>query len=123
MKTTFLIAPVILAFAIGTAAEARVSRGNFAYDGSWHLSFATQMGPCDPTYAFDVNITRGVISEPNLVKFRGTVSPNGAARASVTVQDKFASGSGRLTSTGGAGTWRGHSGTARCSGSWTAQRQ
>jgi hypothetical protein len=124
MKTTIAIAIAMAAFAIALgSAEARPLRGNSTHDGSWHLSFATQAGPCDPTYVFDVNVYHGVITEPNLVKFRGTVAPNGAARASVAVQDKVASGSGRLTATSGRGTWSGHSGSARCSGYWTAQKQ
>ena len=62
------------------------------------------------------------VTEPNLVKFRGYVAKSGAVRASVTVQDKYASGSGRLSSTSGRGTWSGYAGIARCSGYWTAQR-
>jgi hypothetical protein len=40
----------------------------------------------------------------------------------VAVQDKFASGSGRLSRTSGRGRWTGRSGQASCSGDWTAQR-
>jgi hypothetical protein len=57
-----------------------------------------------------------------LVKFTGRVRANGLVHASVTVQDKYAAGSGRLTKNSGQGTWKGHSGSARCSGYWTAQR-
>ena len=103
--------------ALTSAAQARS-----AYDGSWDLLFVTQRGACDPTYDFSVNITDGVVSHPNLVKFRGHVARSGAVRASVTVQDKYASGSGRLASNSGRGTWSGYSGSARCSGYWTAQR-
>jgi hypothetical protein len=110
---------VISAIALG-ASHARSARAD--YDGSWHLRFMTQAGPCDPTYDFDVNISNGVITEPNLVKFRGSVAPSGAVRASVTVQDKFASGSGRLSLASGRGNWSGRSGSARCSGYWVAQR-
>jgi hypothetical protein len=92
------------------------------YDGPWHLAFTTRAGSCDPTYNFDVNISNGVITHPNLVKFRGRVAPNGAVRASVTVQDKFASGSGQLSAGNGGGTWNGHTGSARCSGYWTATK-
>jgi hypothetical protein len=38
------------------------------------------------------------------------------------VQDKYASGSGRLFGSSGKGTWTGRSGTTRCLGYWTAQR-
>ena len=93
-----------------------------AYDGSWNLAFVTQRGACDAVYNFTVNVSNGVVTHPNLVKFRGYVRKSGAVRASVTVHDKYAAGSGRLSSTSGRGTWSGYSGGARCSGYWTAKR-
>jgi hypothetical protein len=99
-----------------------VAQARSAYDGSWNLLFVTQRGACDPTYNFSVNITDGFVTHPNLVRFRGHVARSGAVRASVAVPDKYASGSGRLSSNSGRGTWRGYSGSARCSGYWTAQR-
>jgi len=92
------------------------------YDGSWDLVFVTQRGACDPTYNFTVNVSDGVVSHPNLVKFKGYVAKSGSVHASVTVHDKFASGTGRLFGTSGRGKWSGHAGDARCSGYWTAQR-
>lgn len=103
--------------ALSSAAQARS-----AYDGSWDLVFVTQRGTCDPTYNFSVNINDGVVTHPNLVRFKGYVARSGTVRAEVTVQDKFASGLGRLSSNSGRGTWRGYSGSAHCSGYWTAQR-
>jgi len=97
-----------------------VAQARSAYDGSWDLIFVTQRGACDATYNFSVNITDGIVTHPNLVRFRGYVARSGAVRASVAVQDKFASGSG--SSNSGRGSWNGHSGRARCSGYWTAQR-
>ena len=99
-----------------------VAQARSAYDGSWDLLFVTQRGACDPTYNFSVNITDGIITHPNLVKFKGYVARSGAARASVTVHEKYASGSGRLSNSTGRGTWIGYSGSERCSGYWTAQR-
>jgi hypothetical protein len=93
-----------------------------AYDGSWDLVFMTQRGACDPTYNFTVNVSNGILTHPNLVRFRGYVAKSGAVRASVTVQDRYASGSGRLSGTSGGGTWSGYAGGERCWGSWTAQR-
>jgi hypothetical protein len=90
---------------LATAAEARTS-----YDGPWSLVFFTQRGGCDPTYNFSVNINDGIVTHPNLVKFRGYVAKSGAVRASVTVHDKYASGSGRLTAGSGGGTWSGRAG-------------
>jgi hypothetical protein len=92
------------------------------FDGAWNLIFVTQRGECDPTYSFGVNISNGIVSHPNLVRFTGRVATNGLVHASVTVQDKYAVGSGRLTRRSGHGTWKGRSGSARCSGYWTAQR-
>jgi len=103
-------------------ALANTAYARSAYDGSWDLAFVTQRGACDAVYSFTVNVSNGVVTHPNLVKFRGYVQKSGAVRASVTVQDKYASGSGRLSSTSGRGTWSGYSGSARCSGYWTAQR-
>ncbi|QHO78800.1 hypothetical protein ACH79_13355 [Bradyrhizobium sp. CCBAU 051011] len=114
-----LIASVICCagFISATAAEARTS-----YDGPWNLVFFTQRGSCDAAYTFSVNVTDGIVTHPNLVKFRGSVARSGAVRASVTVHDKYASGSGKLTADSGRGIWSGRAGGGRCSGYWTAQR-
>jgi hypothetical protein len=118
MKNVSLrVALTVFFFATACSAHARS-----AYDGSWNLVFQTQRGACDASYNFTVNITNGVVTHPNLVRFKGYVTRSGAVHASVVVQDKYASGSGRLSTAGGRGTWRGHAGTARCSGYWTAQR-
>jgi hypothetical protein len=98
-----------------------VAQARSAYDGSWDFVFVTQRGACDPSYNFTANINDGVVTHQNLVRFRGYVARSGAVRASVTVQDKFASGSGRLASNSGRGTWSGHSTQSRCAGYWTAQ--
>jgi hypothetical protein len=101
---------------------ASVAQARSAYDGSWDLAFVTQSGSCDPSYNFTVNVSDGVVTHPNLVRFKGYVAKSGSVRASVTVQDKFASGTGRFFGTSGHGKWSGRAGSARCSGYWTAQR-
>jgi hypothetical protein len=118
MKTRSLGMTAIACFvALTSPAQARS-----AFDGSWDLVFVTQRGACDPSYNFTVNVSDGIVSHPNLVKFRGHVARSGAVHASVTVQDKYASGSGKLAGTGGGGRWIGRAGNARCSGYWTARR-
>jgi hypothetical protein len=118
MKTPALGIVAIACFiALASAANARTT-----YDGSWDLLFVTQRGACDPSYSFTVNVANGIVTHPNLVKFKGYVAPSGAVRASVTVHDKYASGVGRLAGASGRGTWSGYSGAAHCSGYWTAQR-
>ena len=115
----YLVSTVIscITFLLATTANAHSS-----YDGSWSLVFVTQRGVCDSAYNFSVNINDGVLTHPNLVKFSGRVAKSGVVRASVTVQDKYASGSGTLTGDSGRGTWSGRAGSERCSGYWTAQR-
>src|ERR1700751_4323076 len=49
-----------------------------AYDGSWDLVFVTQRGTCDPSYNFTVNVSDGVVTHPNLVKFKGYVAESGS---------------------------------------------
>ena len=88
-------------------APASVVQARSAYDGSWDLVFVTQKGSCDPSYNFTVDISDGIVTHPNLVRFRGYVAKSGSVRASVTVQDKFASGTGKLSGTTGGGKWSG----------------
>src|ERR1700744_6418583 len=117
MKTFISLMIASCLVAVASPAQARSP-----FDGSWDLVFVTQRGACDQSYNFTVNINDGIVTHPNLVRFRGYVARSGGARASVTVQDKYASGSGRLSINSGRGTWRGYSGSAACSGYWTAQR-
>ena len=78
--------------AVSLLALTSAAQAHSTYDGPWNLLFVTQRGACDPTYNFSVNITDGIVTHPNLVKFRGYVSRSGATRASVTVHDKYAPG-------------------------------
>ncbi len=111
---------ILTALVSANPVVAATARSN--YDGAWSLNFVTQRGSCDPAYNFDVNISNGIVSHPNLVRFTGKVTAGGLVRAAVTVQDKHAVGSGRLTGRSGRGTWTGQEGGARCSGYWTAQK-
>lgn len=113
---------VIAALVSATLVTATAAKATSVYDGAWSLNFVTQQGACNPTYNFDVNIAEGFVSHPNLVRFRGKVTARGVVHASVTVQDKHAVGSGRLTNRSGRGIWTGSDGAARCAGYWTAQR-
>jgi hypothetical protein len=117
MKTPSLWMIAVVCF----VAPASVAHARSAYDGSWDLAFVTQRGSCDPSN-FTVNVSDGIVSHPNLVRFKGYVAKSGTVHASVTVQDKFASGTGRLFGTSGRGSWTGRAGSARCTGYWTAQR-
>ena len=92
MKKLLLCATATSCFVVLTC----TAHARSAYDGSWNLAFVTQRGACDPAYNFTVNVSNGVVTHPNLLKFKGYVTKSGAVRASVTVHDKYASGLGRL---------------------------
>jgi hypothetical protein len=109
------------ALALAVTASAANARPGTPYDGRWSLSIVTQKGACD-AYNFPVNIENGNVSVPGLVRANGRVTAKGTVRVNVAVQDKSASGSGRLSLGSGSGRWSGKSGEARCSGTWTAQR-
>ena len=117
-----IMAILLCAVMACSAATADAATPRTAFDGSWSLVFVTRSGDCDPAYNFIVNVTNGVVTHPNLVRFNGRVAPSGSVRASVAVQDKYASGSGKLSSASGRGVWSGRSGNSRCSGYWTPQR-
>jgi hypothetical protein len=109
----------LLACSLGLTGEAAAKT---RYDGAWNLQFVTQRGACDATYNFSVDITNGIVTHPNLVKFHGRVAPSGAVTASVSVVDKVASGSGKLSNLSGRGHWSGRAGQSTCAGYWTAQK-
>jgi hypothetical protein len=111
----------ILALVI-TAPTVAIAAATTAYDGSRSLSIMTERGSCDPANHLMVQITNGVVTHANLVKFRGRVSSGGGVRVSVSAGGKHASGSGRLSQASGRGRWAGRSVGGRCSGYWTAQR-
>lgn len=114
----------LLSMAVGSACALIVTTADAKspYDGAWNLLFVTRTGACDATYSFSVRINNGVVTHPNLVRFKGYVASSGTARASVTVMDKRASGSGRLSGNIGRGNWSGYSAAGRCRGYWTASK-
>jgi hypothetical protein len=120
-----MIREVVRAGIVALAAVAATS--DFAaaaspFDGQWSLTFQTRRGTCDPSYQFDIYIRNGRLQHPNLVRFGGRVDRSGAVRATVAVEDKFASGSGKLGRNYGRGSWTGHAAGSRCSGTWVATR-
>lgn len=120
-----MIRDVVRAGAVALAAIAATT--DFAsattrFDGPWNLIFHTRRGDCDASYNFDIYIRNGVLMHPNLVRFKGRVGRGGQVRATVAVEDRYASGSGRLSASSGRGKWSGRSGRSRCSGTWVATR-
>jgi hypothetical protein len=55
-------------------ATASLAHARSAHDGFWDLVFVTQTGSCDPSYNFTFDITDGIVTHPNLVRFRRYVA-------------------------------------------------
>jgi hypothetical protein len=117
-----LIPAGLVALAIG-AASPGLARSNF--DGDWSVAVETRSGACMPSVRYPVAITNGIVTSgggtPATVQ--GRVAPTGAVRVTVQSGGSWASGSGRLTATGGSGVWRGQGTSGLCAGTWQAQRR
>jgi hypothetical protein len=120
------------AFAIGLAAGPIVLfgsslpiRAQAGFDGSWSVLIITETGECDRAYRYGIRIERGQIiySGEAGVAFTGRVESNGQVAATVRRGEQSATGSGRLSGSSGAGTWKGQSSTGACGGRWEAERR
>jgi hypothetical protein len=109
----------VLWLATATAASAQ------RFDGNWSVLIITQSGDCDRAYRYGVRIAGGQVSYAGdaSVSFSGTVSNDGRVSVSVRAGSQSASGTGRLSSNSGGGTWAGSSTSTRCSGTWEAERR
>jgi hypothetical protein len=112
-----------LALAVLGVASSALARSNF--DGDWSVVIETRSGACVPTLRYPVAITNGIVtnSGDTPATIQGRVAPTGAVRVTVQSGGSWASGSGRLTTTGGSGVWRGQGTSGLCEGIWQAQRR
>jgi hypothetical protein len=114
------IALLLLAAAVPTPALAEPG-----YDGLWSVLIITEKGTCDRGYRYPVRIKRGRVGHANpegsSFNIRGNVGDGGVVRVTISRGDQSASGSGRLSSSGGGGRWK--TSTGQCSGVWTAERR
>lgn len=89
------------------------------FDGLWSISITTTKGTCEGGSGLAVQIAGGkVASSDNQVGVTGRVAEHGGITVTVVHGDKRATGSGKLASANGFGTWKG----GPCAGTWTAQR-
>lgn len=95
------------------------------YDGHWSVLIVTNHGPCDRAYRYGLAIRDGAViyDGSTAVNVRGKVNRKGAVSVRVSAGGQGASGTGRLSRTGGRGEWRGTGSMGTCSGVWTAQRR
>jgi hypothetical protein len=89
------------------------------FDGAWIVRVETHSGVCPKTGMLPIQVNDGrVQSSDSTVLVSGKVAETGAINVVVGKGIKRANGSGRLSSDGGSGTWRGD----LCAGSWAAER-
>lgn len=117
MKTVqaTLLGLVSAAWLIGTPAAAAAP-----FDGSWMVTIATQSGSCK-SGTLPIEVRDGkIISGNPVVNVSGQVAQSGGLRVVVGDGIRKANGSGKLSATGGSGTWSGGGGI--CSGTWIAEK-
>jgi hypothetical protein len=119
---------LLAAFLLGSAGAA-MQRSAYAagYDGSWSVLIVTEQGTCDRGYRYNVNVSNGQVryeGDAGPVNLTGTVTPAGLVKVSIKVGDQGADGTGHLSASSGAGTWRGAGASgASCAGHWEAERR
>ena len=106
-------------------APPRAARAQLTVEGAWSVLIVTEAGDCDTAYRYAVNIEKGAVRYAGdaAVDFSGRVDAGGHVKVSIRLSGASAEGSGRLSGARGAGTWKGKSATAECSGRWEAERR
>jgi hypothetical protein len=118
--------PAIAAVALLTASAVPAAAPAYAkssYDGQWSVLIVTQKGTCDRAYRYPVKIDNGAVGYAGDASFTvsGKVGANGAVTVVVARGSQSAKGTGKLSSSDGAGMWT--AGSGDCSGTWTAERR
>lgn len=118
-----LAALAILASMTVPALPAPISAGKASFDGTWSVLIVTEKGSCDRAYRYPIKIHNGAVDYAGSASFTvtGKVGDNGAVSVTVARGDKSANGTGRMSSTDGAGVWV--AGSGECSGTWSAERR
>ena len=109
------------AFAAQAAPKGGMPGQGPSYDGNWSVVIITEKGTCDRSYRYPVRISGGSVGYAGQASFNvsGRVNPNGAVTVTVSRGSQSASGSGKLESDWGAGSWSG----GDCSGRWEAEKR
>lgn len=114
------LAAVLAAAFIGGIQPAKAAPAG--YDGAWTVLIITQAGSCDQGYSFPVQISGGRVTSSGTANITGTVGHGGGVTVKVTQGGSYATGTGRLSATSGAGSWSGYGSSGACSGRWQATR-
>ncbi len=114
-RRSLIASRILLLAAMSVATPAAAA----TFDGAWNVQITSSNVACPSGTSVSIGINDGqVASNDAMVIASGRVADAGKISVTLTSGMKRAVGSGHLTATSGAGTWRG----AICSGTWTAQR-
>lgn len=118
MNRLFALAPAVAAAAVVAALPARATD---SFDGSWQVTIVTEKGTCDKAYSYPLAVKGGSVTYAGdtSAKIDGRVEDGGSVQVRISLGDKSARGTGRLSASSGTGTWSG----GECSGRWTASRK
>jgi len=97
------------------------------FDGPWAVTIMTESGTCDPAYRYAVVVADGNVASDaressGLIAISGKVDDQGHVKVNLSRGEQKANASGKLSPSGGIGTWTGKSSSAICSGRWEAKR-
>jgi hypothetical protein len=114
-----------LALALGGTATPGWAKTPF--DGPWAVTIMTENGTCDPAYRYAVVVADGNVSydareSSGLIAISGKVDGQGHVKVNLSRGEQQANASGKLSPSGGIGTWTGKSSSVACSGRWEAKR-
>jgi len=123
-----LIGAALLAGGITAGNSQAAPSGKAGYDGLWSVLIITESGECDRAYRYAMRIAKGDVryqGDPGGIDIdiSGRIDDRGHVNVTVSRGQQFANGTGRLATDRGAGTWKGKSSTAECSGRWEAERR
>ena len=97
------------------------------FDGAWAVVIMTESGSCDPAYRYAVVVADGNVRSDaresgGLIAISGKVDEQGHVKVNLSRGEQKANASGKLSPSGGIGTWSGKTSSAACSGRWEAKR-
>jgi hypothetical protein len=123
MKKRSVLLAMLSTLALGSLSSAPATARS-SYDGSWSVLIVTDSGACDRAYRYGLEIVNGRVTYPDqTINVSGHVDGGGHVRVLVSAGGQYASGSGRLYGSSGAGRWSGRGSTSACSGHWEAERR
>jgi hypothetical protein len=125
MKRLSVFLFAIAALAIAGEAELGNASANTSFDGAWSVVVMTDRGDCEPANHLRVDIRDGALqyAGDSGVSISGQVVSNGQVRVRLENGKKSGTGYGHLSTSSGAGTWRGQGLASSCVGRWSAQRR